>query len=184
MGRDPWTVLGLRRGCSLLEIKAAYRQACFKHHPDLVEARLRPSAELHFREISEAYQRLSRGARPAGAHQRGGGGTGPGSAGPRFSNGIVGAVLTIPLVLTGVHLSQHSTLGTEDAIWRPHGIFQPPHNPYLRDDLRPRTYSRLAAVVRSSMRPPNSEEAAPPALPSSTAGGAAAAGGVAAAGGC
>jgi curved DNA-binding protein CbpA len=33
--RDPYEVLGVARGASFEEIKAAYRRACKQRHPDL-----------------------------------------------------------------------------------------------------------------------------------------------------
>ena len=65
---------------------------------------------------------------------------------PKYSNGVVGAVIAAPLVLLGIWL-QHklSQTHSDDPVVhpRPHGLFHPPVNPYLRDDLRPRTYSRF-----------------------------------------
>ena len=33
--RDPYEILGVARGASFEEIKAAYRRACLKRHPDM-----------------------------------------------------------------------------------------------------------------------------------------------------
>jgi curved DNA-binding protein len=35
LARDPYEILGVARGASLAEIKAAYRRACKQRHPDV-----------------------------------------------------------------------------------------------------------------------------------------------------
>jgi len=54
--RDYYEVLGLRRDATDAQIKAAYRKAARKHHPDVNKAS--DSAEK-FREATEAYEALS-----------------------------------------------------------------------------------------------------------------------------
>ena len=87
---DPHVTLGLRRGASAAEvnlqhfqilrdpdflfewsqltmnpflnkqIKDAYRRLCLQHHPDLCPPAQKAAAERYFKEISSAYQQLSR----------------------------------------------------------------------------------------------------------------------------
>lgn len=59
--KDPWSVLGIRRGASLEEIKRAYRQLAMKYHPDKMihlGEEFRELAENRFKEIQQAYQEL------------------------------------------------------------------------------------------------------------------------------
>mmetsp|Transcript_4355 Transcript_4355/g.10851 ORF Transcript_4355/g.10851 Transcript_4355/m.10851 type:complete len:159 (+) Transcript_4355:10-486(+) len=58
--KDPYSVLGVSRGASKDEIKAAYLQLAKKWHPDRNPQR-RQQAEAKFKEISEAYSSLSSG---------------------------------------------------------------------------------------------------------------------------
>lgn len=55
--KDYYGILGVGRNASQDEIKKAYRQLAMKYHPD--KAGKDPSAELKFKEISEAYETLS-----------------------------------------------------------------------------------------------------------------------------
>ncbi|MGB0682440.1 MAG: DnaJ C-terminal domain-containing protein [Magnetovibrionaceae bacterium] len=55
--RNPYTILGLNRGASAQEIKAAYRRLAREMHPDTDQANAR--AEDEFKEISAAYSLLS-----------------------------------------------------------------------------------------------------------------------------
>jgi molecular chaperone DnaJ len=55
--RDYYDILGVKRGASDKELKAAYRKLARKHHPDVNPGDT--SAEAKFKEISEAYQVLS-----------------------------------------------------------------------------------------------------------------------------
>lgn len=54
--RDPYVVLGVSRGASSEEIKAAYRRLALQYHPDRNAGDKR--AEERFKEISEAYATL------------------------------------------------------------------------------------------------------------------------------
>lgn len=55
--RDYYEVLGVKRGASDKDIKAAYRKLARKHHPDVNPGD--SGSEAKFKEISEAYQVLS-----------------------------------------------------------------------------------------------------------------------------
>jgi molecular chaperone DnaJ len=54
---DFYTVLGLERGCSLGEIKRAYRRLARRYHPDINPGDRAAAAQ--FQQISEAYETLS-----------------------------------------------------------------------------------------------------------------------------
>jgi molecular chaperone DnaJ len=55
--KDYYETLGISRDASADEIKRAYRSLARKHHPDVAHDKAR--AELHFKEINEAYEVLS-----------------------------------------------------------------------------------------------------------------------------
>ena len=57
--RDYYKVLGVARGASKDDIKAAYRLAARKHHPDLHQGKARAQAEEAFKAINEAHAVLS-----------------------------------------------------------------------------------------------------------------------------
>jgi molecular chaperone DnaJ len=63
--RDYYEVLGVSRQATEADIKRAYRDLARRHHPDVVGASEKASAETHFKEINEAYAVLSDGARRA-----------------------------------------------------------------------------------------------------------------------
>ncbi|MFO7839959.1 MAG: DnaJ domain-containing protein [Desulfosalsimonadaceae bacterium] len=59
--RDPYAVLGIRRGASRKEIQAAYREAVQKYHPDKVShlgEEFQDLAKKKFVEIQQAYDQL------------------------------------------------------------------------------------------------------------------------------
>ena len=63
--RDYYEVLGISRTASDAEIKRAYRDLARRHHPDVVGAADKTSAETRFKEINEAYTVLSEPQRRA-----------------------------------------------------------------------------------------------------------------------
>src|SRR6056297_3858254 len=59
--RDPYAVLGVRRGASRKEIQAAYREAVQRYHPDKVShlgEEFQDLAKKKFVEIQQAYDQL------------------------------------------------------------------------------------------------------------------------------
>lgn len=54
-----YSVLGVDKGTSLLEIKAAYRQMARKYHPDVCPVSLRDECTQKFLEVQNAYEVLS-----------------------------------------------------------------------------------------------------------------------------
>lgn len=55
---------------------------------------------------------------------------------------MLAALLAVPLILTGVHLSQTADRMHQEA-WRPNGFWNPPENPWLRDADKPRMHTRM-----------------------------------------
>ncbi|MEZ5785411.1 MAG: molecular chaperone DnaJ [Xanthobacteraceae bacterium] len=81
--RDYYDVLGVQRGASDTDLKAAYRKLAMKHHPDRNPGD--KECEIRFREINEAYEVLKDGDKRAAydryghaAFEHGMGGAGPG----------------------------------------------------------------------------------------------------------
>ena len=56
---DPYAVLGVQRGASAAELKAAYRRQALQHHPDRNPADLKGRSEQRFKDISAAFRQLS-----------------------------------------------------------------------------------------------------------------------------
>jgi len=57
-GKDYYQILGVPKSASQEEIKQAYKKLAKEHHPDMVDASNKESAEKRFKEINEAYQVL------------------------------------------------------------------------------------------------------------------------------
>jgi len=60
--RDPYDILGVSKQASASEIKNAYRKLANKYHPDKVDHlgdEFKSLAEKRFKEIQEAYQKLT-----------------------------------------------------------------------------------------------------------------------------
>jgi len=68
--RDYYDVLGVDRGASDSDIKAAYRKLALKYHPDRVAEDKKAEASERFKEISEAYRVLSDPEKRAGYDAR------------------------------------------------------------------------------------------------------------------
>jgi curved DNA-binding protein CbpA len=72
---DPYEILGVRSSVSDAELRAAYRRAVQRHHPDHNGGS--PESARRFEEVQEAYARIRalRVARPAGGGPAGAAGT-------------------------------------------------------------------------------------------------------------
>ena len=70
MEADPYETLGVSRGAGLEEVRAAYRQAALKCHPDNCPGR-RAEAARRFRELTEAYRAITRPFEPAARNSGG-----------------------------------------------------------------------------------------------------------------
>lgn len=61
--KDPYEILGLKRGASKDEVKSAYRQLAKKYHPDMNENNpLQHLAEEKFKEVQWAYDEIMNGS--------------------------------------------------------------------------------------------------------------------------
>ena len=84
--RNPYSVLGISPGASEKEIKEAYKKLAMRHHPDRNPGD-REGAERRFKEISEAYARLSGGGGSSQQQQQSDGGF-PGGGFPGGGGGF------------------------------------------------------------------------------------------------
>jgi molecular chaperone DnaJ len=91
--RDYYEVLSVSRTCTEAELKAAFRKAAMKHHPDRNPGDAK--AEALFKEVNEAYQILSDAQKRAAydrfghsAFDQGGGGFGGGFGADGFSSSM------------------------------------------------------------------------------------------------
>jgi len=68
--KDPYEVLGLKRGASMEEVKHAYRILAKKYHPDMnVDNPLADLAEEKFKEIQQAYDDIMNGTSSSSSYQ-------------------------------------------------------------------------------------------------------------------
>ena len=84
--RNPYSVLGISPGASEKEIKEAYKKLAMRHHPDRNPGD-REGAERRFKEVSEAYARLSGGGGSSQQQQQSDGGF-PGGGFPGGGGGF------------------------------------------------------------------------------------------------
>ena len=99
--KDPYEVLGLKRGASEEEVKKAYRRLSRKYHPDAnINNPHKDEAEEKFKEIQQAYKSIVSGEADRASYG-GAGGYGTGSSqgygggyGSGGSYGPYGEVLT------------------------------------------------------------------------------------------
>jgi DnaJ family protein B protein 6 len=74
---DPYGVLGLQRGCSTAEVKAAYKKLALQNHPDRAPPDKKEEATARFKVVGEAYEFLrderNKGAYDAWGQQASGG---------------------------------------------------------------------------------------------------------------
>lgn len=72
--KDPYEVLGLKRGASMEEVKHAYRRLAKKYHPDMnVDNPLADLAEEKFKEIQQAYDDIMNGNTSGAGYNNSGG---------------------------------------------------------------------------------------------------------------
>jgi len=70
--KDPYEVLGLKRGASNDEVKSAYRKLAKKYHPDMNENNpLQDLAEEKFKEIQWAYDEIMNGKASSSSYSNG-----------------------------------------------------------------------------------------------------------------
>lgn len=136
---DPYAVLGVPRDATKAEVKAAFRRLSLEYHPDLNKG---PTTEK-FVAINKAYTALTK---PHGRSATASGQQFYRAAKPKASNGILAGVLVGPLVMLGFYMSKSQDV---EAVTkggalksRPYGFWYPPHNEFLRDDLRPTEKAR------------------------------------------
>jgi curved DNA-binding protein CbpA len=152
--RSPYEVLGVSPSATKAEVKRAFREQVKTCHPDLLEKNASESTkralEAKFKVLNGAYSAITK------SHSAGHFGHGGQAGSAQFyraatrpravSNGLLAAVLAGPLVMLGFMISRRGTEGptehTGEMKIRPYGFWYPPHNPFLKDDLRPTTKER------------------------------------------
>ena len=85
MNEDPYRVLGISRGATEDEVKAAYRKLAKEYHPDRNGGSA--SAEAKMKEINDAYAKVMDELRHGGSSSYGGGSYGGQSYGGSSSYG-------------------------------------------------------------------------------------------------
>ncbi|KAK9824177.1 hypothetical protein WJX72_008336 [[Myrmecia] bisecta] len=134
---DPYELLGVSHTATQDEVKRAYRKACLRHHPDLSPPAQRAEAEASFKQVSEAYNLLSKGGPSRGQEGHAFGNrqraTWTSSQARRFFNRGLAIIICVPLVLTGIRIGMAYPKFTSEA-WRGHGLMNPPVNPFLKDE--------------------------------------------------
>lgn len=156
----PHEVLGIEANATADQIKTAFRAACLANHPDLAPHDQRVDAERRFRRIVEAHERLRPGGNYAAqeafraAHYTGR----PtrryewaSSSRVRLSNTMVAAAISVPLFLGGIYFAS-TVQGNSASMGRPNGLLQPPVNPYLADDHKPRMHPTSLPFFRNKPR--------------------------------
>ncbi|BDA40703.1 probable chaperone protein DnaJ 2 at N-terminal half [Coccomyxa sp. Obi] len=140
----PHHILGVPPNASQEEVKKAFRRKSLECHPDLCPPSQRPEAEKTFKELAEAYAKLSGRAPITDWNQRNyyqqarRSRAWTGTRVPaKFSNAGLAFLICIPLIFTGVTLSQKYPRLAQES-WRRHGLLNPPTNPFLRDEFLPR----------------------------------------------
>ena len=103
--RDLYEVLGIERGASPDEIKAAYRRLARQHHPDVNQDD--PHAEETFKEIGQAYAVLSDPNKRKEYDTRGFAGVAGFSSEDLFGGINFGLVVLLQLYLKGNHFKRH-----------------------------------------------------------------------------
>ena len=82
MARDPYAVLGIKRGATLAELKAAYRQLAKQYHPDYYADD--PDKTDKMAEVNAAYEAILDAIKGGGEVPFAGGGSRPHSVGATF----------------------------------------------------------------------------------------------------
>jgi len=71
MAKDPYDVLGVRRGATEKEIRDAYLEQTKKYHPDKYQdPTMKELAEEKMKEVNNAYDQLTKGGQQQGPYQR------------------------------------------------------------------------------------------------------------------
>lgn len=147
-----WQILGVKRGASKEQVRQAYRALAKQYHPDLCTPESRPEAELVFKQIAAAYNHVTQGTHQYpnhhNVHRKSASSPGQNgstrSAPNQYSNGVLALMLAAPLLLTGV-LYGRSSQNWQEQTWRTRGLLSPPHNPWLKNELRATEFSHRAS---------------------------------------
>mmetsp|Transcript_1995 Transcript_1995/g.3424 ORF Transcript_1995/g.3424 Transcript_1995/m.3424 type:complete len:181 (-) Transcript_1995:342-884(-) len=162
---DCYERLGLHPDATLEQVKKAYHQLALLRHPDVVPASQRTAAERDFKQISDAYSRITQGPDPHTQYgrrhtdhrrhadwSRTGLHTGPPSrAAKSLSPWALALFFSVPVVVTAVKL--HLSL-SENRAWiktntgRADGLLNPATNNFIAEDHLPKvksskTYTQL-----------------------------------------